>query len=140
MPEVVFAAHARQWLARSIMDMVLLVICIGLAVSAPNFLSVENFLNILRAVSMLGIIAFGMTMVIIAKEIDLSVGSAVALCACVVARLMDGGLSVPLAHRRDDRRGFRPGRVHRGHACEVRSAVLHYHPRLIHCRTRGGAA
>ena len=97
MPREVFAAQAGRWLARSIMDIVLLVICIGLAVSAPNFLTVDNLLNILRAVSMLGLIAFGMTMVIIAKEIDLSVGSAVALCACIVARLMDGGLPGPLA-------------------------------------------
>ena len=57
------------------MDLVLLAICIVLAFTAPNFVSLENFLNILRAVSMMGLIAFGMTMVIISK-IDLSVGSA----------------------------------------------------------------
>lgn len=91
------ATQARRWLARSVMDVVLLAICIALALSAPNFLRVDNLLNILRAVSMLGLIAFGMTMVIIAKEIDLSVGSAVALSACIVARLIDVGLPIPLA-------------------------------------------
>ncbi len=97
MAEDLFARQANSWWNRSIMDGVLLVICIGLAVRAPNFLSMENLLNILRAVSMLGIIAFGMTMIIIAKEIDLSVGSAVALSACIVARLMEAGLHATLA-------------------------------------------
>jgi sugar transport system permease protein len=92
-----FMGHARSWIARSIMDVVLLAICVGLAFSAPNFLTVDNLLNILRTVSMLGLIAFGMTMVIIAKEIDLSVGASVALSACIVARLIELGVPVPLA-------------------------------------------
>lgn len=79
------------------MDIVLLAICAVLAFSAPNFLTVENLLNILRAVSMMGLIAFGMTMVIIAREIDLSVGSTVALSACIAARLIEVGLPIPLA-------------------------------------------
>lgn len=89
--------HARQWLSRSVMDVVLLAICSALAFSAPNFLTVDNLLNILRAVSMMGLIAFGMTMVIIAKEIDLSVGSAVALSACIAARLIEVGVPIPIA-------------------------------------------
>ena len=88
---------ARRWAARSVMDLVLLVICVALALSAPNFLTVENLLNILRTVSMMGLIAFGMTMVIIAKEIDLSVGSTVALSTCVVARLLQLGVPIPVA-------------------------------------------
>lgn len=97
MAKPVLGTGARRWLARSIMDVVLLAICVVLAFTAPNFLSVDNLLNILRAVSMLGLIAFGMTMVIIAKEIDLSVGSAVALSACIVARLIEAGVPIPLA-------------------------------------------
>lgn len=97
MPAEAFARSARAWLARSIMDVVLLAICIALALKAPNFLTVDNLLNILRAVSMIGLIAFGMTMVIIAKEIDLSVGSAVALSTCIVARLIQAGLPIPAA-------------------------------------------
>lgn len=97
MGKAFLGSHIHQWLARSVMDIVLLVICIVLACSAPNFLTLENLLNILRAVSMMGLIAFGMTMVIIAKEIDLSVGSAVALSACVAARLIQAGIPIPLA-------------------------------------------
>jgi ribose/xylose/arabinose/galactoside ABC-type transport system permease subunit len=55
------------------------VIIIAMSFVTPAFLTVDNILNILRNIAMQGIIAFGMTMVIIAGEIDLSVGSTVAL-------------------------------------------------------------
>lgn len=48
---------------------------------SPSFLSVENVLNILRQTSLNGIIAVGMTFVIITGGIDLSVGAIVALAA-----------------------------------------------------------
>ena len=52
---------------------------------APGFASTNNVLNVLRTASTLGIIAFGMTAVIISGEIDLSVGAGVALSGCIVA-------------------------------------------------------
>jgi ribose transport system permease protein len=54
---------------------------------SPYFLSVNNFLNILVAVSTIGIIAVAMTMVIVSGGIDLSVGSVVALAGVAVAQL-----------------------------------------------------
>jgi len=54
----------------------------------PRFLEPQNLLNILRQVSYTGIIALGMTFVIIAGGIDLSVGSMTALAgACAVITL-----------------------------------------------------
>jgi len=70
-----------------ILEFVLLALCIALAFTAPGFLTAENLLNVLRNSSMQGIIALGMTMVIIAGEIDLSVGSAVAFAGCWTAYL-----------------------------------------------------
>jgi ribose/xylose/arabinose/galactoside ABC-type transport system permease subunit len=64
---------------------VLVVLFIALAIFADNFLTLENLLNILRNISIQGVIALGMTMVIIAGEIDLSVGSMVAFAGCVLA-------------------------------------------------------
>ena len=58
---------------------------IVLVAIAPGFATLGNLLNVLRTVSMLGIIAFGMTAVIIAGEIDLSVGAGAALAGCIVA-------------------------------------------------------
>lgn len=84
-----------------ILEIVLFVICVFLAFTAPGFPTAENLLNVLRNVSMQGLIALGMTMVIIAGEIDLSVGSAVAFAGCLTAFLtevMTGlGLSLSLA-------------------------------------------
>ncbi|AGI72481.1 monosaccharide ABC-transporter transmembrane protein [Octadecabacter arcticus 238] len=63
----------------------------------PRFLLPINLFNILRQVSIFGIIAVGMTFVILIRGIDLSVGSLVAvagLCAAVVAKGgIDGSFS-----------------------------------------------
>jgi simple sugar transport system permease protein/ribose transport system permease protein len=67
------------------LEAILLAITVFLIFSAPGFASWDNFLNILRNASTTGIIAFGMTFVIILGEIDLSVGSAIAFFGCVVA-------------------------------------------------------
>ncbi len=68
-----------------ILEAVLLLLIAGFALFAPGFFSLRNMLNVLRSVSMQGIIAFGMTLVIISGEIDLSVGSSVAFAGCVAA-------------------------------------------------------
>ena len=77
------------WVRRSIMELILFALCAILAFEAEGFFSVDNLLNVLRNVSMQGIIAFGMTMVIISGEIDLSVGSAVAFAGCLTAYLTE---------------------------------------------------
>ena len=59
------------------------------------FLSVPNIMNVLRAVSETGIIAIGMTMILILGDIDLSVGSIVGLVSTGCASLMvRNGLAV----------------------------------------------
>jgi len=54
----------------------------------PNFLKAENLLNVANQIVVIAVIAIGMTMVIIAGGIDLSVGSLIALAAVVAARLI----------------------------------------------------
>ena len=49
------------------------------SLASPWFLSIDNFLNIGRQTTLVSIIAVGMTFVIIARQIDLSVGSTLAL-------------------------------------------------------------
>ena len=75
----------KRWLRKTVLEIVLLIVCVILAFRAEGFFSTNNLLNILRNVSMQGVIAFGMTMVIICGEIDLSVGSAVAFAGCLTA-------------------------------------------------------
>lgn len=56
--------------------------------ASPWFLSIDNFLNIGRQTALVSIIAIGMTFVIIARQIDLSVGSTLALSGMSAALAM----------------------------------------------------
>ncbi|HEY1942139.1 MAG TPA: ABC transporter permease [Roseiarcus sp.] len=74
----------------------LLIIAGVLALLVPEFLTPSNLLNVGRQASVLVIVACGMTMVILSGNIDLSVGSAVALCTVVGASLSGNvGLNAP---------------------------------------------
>jgi ribose transport system permease protein len=75
----------------------LLVIIIIISILSPNFLSLNNILNVLRQVSINALIAFGMTFVILTGGIDLSVGSILALTGAVTAGLMSSGVDPILA-------------------------------------------
>ena len=69
-----------------IIEMILILLIVILALNVSGFMTWANWMNILRANSLKGVIAFGMTMVIIAGLIDLSIGSTVALSGVIVAR------------------------------------------------------
>ncbi len=68
-----------------IIEVFLIVLIIGLTIGTKNFMTWSNWMNILRANSLKGVIAFGMTIVIIAGLIDLSIGSTVGLAGVIVA-------------------------------------------------------
>ncbi|MGM0508842.1 MAG: sugar ABC transporter permease [Fusobacteriota bacterium] len=79
-----------------------LIALIGIAVlltflSGGDFLTPRNLTNVFRQVTIIGVIAVGMTMVILLGGIDLSVGSVVGLSAVVVTMLMEKGIPVWLA-------------------------------------------
>jgi putative xylitol transport system permease protein len=63
----------------------LVALCVVLSVISDNFLSSRNIINVLRQTSINGILAIGMTFVILTRGIDLSVGSVVALAGVVSA-------------------------------------------------------
>ncbi len=65
----------------------LVVVCLGLTFLNEFFLTPRNILNVLRQTSINGILAIGLTFVILARGIDLSVGSVVALAGVVAASL-----------------------------------------------------
>lgn len=66
-------------------ELLLLVMIIIISLISPAFLTKNNVLNILRNMAMKGVIAYGMCLVIISGEIDLSIGSMVALSGVTVA-------------------------------------------------------
>lgn len=54
----------------------------GLSVASPHFLTTANLGSVIRQTAVLNIMALGMTMIIIAGGIDLSVGAILALAGC----------------------------------------------------------
>ena len=69
----------------------LIIVCIFGASRYGAFTSPENLLNVLRQNSMLGLIALGMTFVILTGGIDLSVGALLAVAGVVTAMLSSQG-------------------------------------------------
>lgn len=61
----------------------LLVVCVAMFIATPDFLTAENLLNVGIQAAVVAVLAFGMTFVIVAGGIDLSVGSVAALAAIV---------------------------------------------------------
>ena len=70
----------------------LLVLMAVFAVVEPRFLKPLNLFNVMRQVSIYGLLAIGMTFVILTRGIDLSVGSVVALSGLGAAIVAKGGL------------------------------------------------
>ena len=79
-------------LARYAAPLFLALLVIVFALLEPRFLHPLNLMNILRQVSISGLVAIGMTFVILTAGIDLSVGSLVALTGLVAAYVAKGGL------------------------------------------------
>ena len=74
----------------------LILVCVIATARYEAFLTTENLLNVLRQNSMLGIVAIGMTYVILTGGIDLSVGSLLAVAGVIAAFLAEQGLVVAL--------------------------------------------
>lgn len=76
---------------------ILVVLFVMLSFASPAFLTVRNLSNLGRQTAINGIVALGMTFVIISGGIDLSVGAVVGLSGMVAAIMMRGGMGIPLS-------------------------------------------
>lgn len=74
------------------LELTLVTLIVIIAIITPGFMTSKNLLNVLRNISLQGVIALGLTMTIIGGQIDLSVGSSVALFGVIVAKVT-GALS-----------------------------------------------
>lgn len=74
----------------------LAVIIIIFSILSPAFLTLRNFINISRQISLLVIISIGATMVMTIDEFDLSVGSMASLGGVMAAMMAVAGLPMPL--------------------------------------------
>ncbi len=73
---------------------IFLAVVVIAAVLSPNFLTPINIANLFQQAAVVGVVAVGMTFVILTGNIDLSVGSVVALCGMLVAVLLAGGMPI----------------------------------------------
>lgn len=70
----------------------LIILCVIFSIMNPRFMSVANFMNVLQQVAVIAIAAFGMTWVILLGEIDLSIGSIIAVAGMVGAQCFAYGM------------------------------------------------
>jgi ribose transport system permease protein len=68
-----------------------LLICVGLSILSPVFFTLNNIINVIRQTSIYGIMAVGMTFVILTGGIDLSVGSVLAVSGAICAGMLKAG-------------------------------------------------
>ena len=70
---------------------IIIAIIVVMSFVSPVFMTSKNIINIIRQISINGIIAVGMTFVILTGGIDLSVGSVVAITSVIVGSMLQGG-------------------------------------------------
>ena len=77
----------------------LAILALGIVVSliAPRFASSGNLLNVFQNACFIGLMALGMTPVIISGGIDISVGSILGLCGVTLGILCNAGWPLPIA-------------------------------------------
>ena len=75
----------------------LAVLFIFLSVATNSFLSTSNMLQVLRQICINGLLAFGMTFVLIIGGIDLTVGSVVGISGVAIVMMLNAGVPLPAA-------------------------------------------
>lgn len=74
-----------SWVQKYGLLIAFVVICIGISLISPNFLTVSNLFIVVRQITINAMLAFGVTFVIVSGGIDLSMGSVVAVAGVVAA-------------------------------------------------------
>ncbi|MGC9035692.1 MAG: ABC transporter permease, partial [Verrucomicrobiia bacterium] len=82
-------------LSRNGLIIILIILCVALSLATDNFLTIQNLLIVAKQISINGILAVGVTYVLLSGGVDLSLGSVVALTG-VVSALFAKGESFPL--------------------------------------------
>jgi len=75
----------------------LVILLVFFSIFVPHFASANNYIDILTATAVNGVLAVGVTFVIITGGIDLSVGSVMAFTGILLASLLAGGLPAYIA-------------------------------------------
>lgn len=73
----------------------ILVICVVTAIVNPRFLRVQNLINIFQQISILGIVACGIGMLLIAGQIDISVGTQISFLGVMLSMIIQKMMGLP---------------------------------------------
>lgn len=74
----------------------LIALFVGLSIASPNFLTAINLSSVVRQTAVINVMALGMTMIIVAGGIDLSVGSVLAFGGLIGTMALEKGSPIPL--------------------------------------------
>ena len=74
----------------------LVILFVALAIASPHFLTNTNLSSVVRQTAVINIMALGMTMIIIAGGIDLSVGAILAMGGLLGTMAMEKGMPIPV--------------------------------------------
>lgn len=86
-----FSRQSFSWIwQRTGVLLALVLLVVASSFLSDRFLTLPNLMNVLRQVAIVGILALGMTFVILTKGIDLSVGSILGLSVVLYAGLLEG--------------------------------------------------
>lgn len=89
-------AHVVRWVGDNRAWVALAAVVVVAGIGYDNFLTVANIVNVLRQATVMGLLAAGMTFVIVTRGIDLSVGSTLALGGIAYAAFAPQGVIVAL--------------------------------------------
>jgi ribose/xylose/arabinose/galactoside ABC-type transport system permease subunit len=73
----------------------ILAICAVTAIVNPRFLRVQNLINIFQQISILGIVACGIGMLLVAGQIDISVGTQISFMGVMLAMIIQKMMGLP---------------------------------------------
>jgi len=73
----------------------IIVICVVTAIVNPRFLRVQNLINIFQQVSILGIVACGIGMLLVAGQIDISVGTQISFMGVMLSMIVQKMMGLP---------------------------------------------
>ena len=82
---------------QTIVFIIFAVLFLGFSVFLPGFFATQNILNLLRSVSVLGILGLGMAIVVIGRGIDLSMVALLAIPSGLVLQMLQVGHGLPFA-------------------------------------------
>ncbi|OLQ72211.1 sugar ABC transporter permease [Photobacterium proteolyticum] len=89
------SANMKRFASKYAIYVVFVAMCVVMSILSPAFLTVANLLNVVTQMASIGLLALGVTIIIITRGIDLSSGSVLAVAAVVsasMAQTLDWGM------------------------------------------------